>query len=164
MAMLIGQALGETIDWGNIKAVIGARTLPTPFLIEAGEVVAPYIREDDVLVSSHELIWTFHHHRAFYSMAGELTGFKRWRLNPVSLWRQISNGEISDIRFLGATRPVVVWNYLRPTVVVDISGPIILTPGLRDYMRAHKFQVCRRLPFGNAVIQIYRPSCNAPDG
>lgn len=136
--LFMAQMAGEFINWHRVGDVLREGQLPTFTNELIGAKIQTYIDDSDVIVSTHELIWTFRDRPHFYSMAGEATAARRWAYEA---------------------NPIRVWERIDPTVIIHLEGRIALTKGLTEYMEAYAFQVCHKLTVGGIVVIIYRPQC-----
>ncbi len=136
--MLAAQMSGEFIAWARVGDVLFGRDWPPFTNLIIGERVKPHITDDDIIVSTHELIWTFQERPNFYSMAGEATAARRW-------------GYQSD--------PSQVWARVSPTIVIHLEGRIALTSGLIAHMQSNNFVICERMNIRGIVVTIYRAQC-----
>ncbi len=100
------------------------------------EDLRQYIHDDDIIVSTHLLIWTLGNRPDFYSVAGEITGTQRWRISPVEVWERV-----------------------QPTLIIDIPSEMVINEGLRQYMTQHNFQECQSLIVQNKTVNLYRSNC-----
>ncbi|MBI5671255.1 MAG: hypothetical protein HZC41_24930 [Chloroflexi bacterium] len=126
------------IPSGALTALANGR-LP-PFLYEElRPALQTYIRPNDVIVSTHELLWTYPNHRNLVGVMAETVGSQRWGLN----------------------NPVDVWERVQPTVVIAIEHQMDIPPGLAAYMSNHEFKVCDTLRVLATTITIYREQCAA---
>jgi len=125
------------IEWGTVADWLRTGTLPTYAYAELTPRLAPLVNTDDVIVSTHLLIWTLPHQPQLYSVTGELTAMNRWRLSA----------------------PEQVWERLRPTVIIDLPQQMTMTDGLRAYMVAGNFALCESVSAGELTANIYRRVC-----
>lgn len=114
-----------------------------PFLYKAiVPVLEPYLRPDDTIVSTHELIWGFpdahiiSHTTASIHIYGKLA---------------VQNGPFDS--------EVAVWEDVSPTLIIFIEHEMHFDPGLKEYMALHHFQVCAETEFMDRDIRIYRTAC-----
>ncbi len=135
-AALIGQ-VGAFIDWGGIANGMKIGQFPNYVYEDIGRLVKPYLRDDDVILSSHLMIWGLHDRPNLYSYAGELTAQRRWKLSD----------------------PIEVWERVQPSVVIFIKNEMVLNPGATAYMQQHSFQQCRQFNMRGLDVTIYRPNC-----
>jgi hypothetical protein len=137
---LAGQMLAF-VDWGGIRDWLRGES--QPYLYEAlRPELTPYLREEDVIVSTHLLIWTLPDHPQLYSSGGELTAMRRWKLDDGAL----------------------VWARVQPTVVIDIPAQMTINDGLRRYMDAQAFALCETLSVQSVAVNLYRPDCPSDIG
>jgi len=137
MFALASSMIGEIINWPNFAHWVRTGELPSFLYEDLKLTLTPFIQEDDVIVSTHQLIWTIPDHPNLYSFAAEATGMERW----------------------GLTDPASVWERVQPTVVVYIDGQMHFDPGLRRFMDEHSFQSCASLDVQGTAITIFRPDC-----
>lgn len=136
ISLMIGQ-ITVFIPWNKVSTWLQTGRLPTFIYKEMGTVLTPYIQDDDVIVSTHLLIWAFPTNLNLYAAGGEYMATRRRGLdNPVELWEQI-----------------------KPTVVIDLKNQMDINEGLRGYMRAHDFQICQRFEVQGIAVDLYRPDC-----
>lgn len=137
-AVLVGQASGLFINWPAVTNWLRAGELP-PFLYqELQSVLPPLVNPDDVVVSTHQLVWTLPHHANLVSFAAEQTAMRRWQL----------------------TDPKAVWERVRPTLIVEVENEMHFDPGLLAYMEEQGFQICDTLEVLDTPINLYRTSCS----
>lgn len=135
IAALAGQMLAF-VDWNGIRDWL--RGAAQPYLYEAlRPELTPYLREDDVIVSTHLLIWTLPDQPQLYSSGGEMTAMRRWKLDD------------------GAQ----VWARVQPTVVIDIPTQMTINDGLRRYMDAQGFALCQTFSVQAVIVKLYRSDC-----
>lgn len=109
----------------------------SPYVYERlGPYLAPYISDDDVIVSTESLIWTFPDHPALYSVAGEEPARQRWGVSGLEVWERV-----------------------QPTVVVKVSREVIISPDLQAYMDLHAFQTCDTIRLMGYRVDVYRAAC-----
>jgi ligand-binding SRPBCC domain-containing protein len=105
---------------------------------QIGAALRPYTRPDDVIVSTHELIWEFHQPTdKLISVSAEPVVIQRFNLSD----------------------PVDVWRRVQPTIIIEIPNRMFLTDGLLTYMQEKNFQVCEQLAPVEVEITIYRVNC-----
>lgn len=139
-ALLIGQMSGAFITWDRFWQTVTTGRWP-PFLYhELRQPLLPLLREDDVIVSTHQLIWTLPSSTNLVSFAAEASGMKRWKLSE----------------------PVEVWEQVQPTVVIEVRGQMHFDPGLQAYMAQEAFQPCQTLTVLDTDVVIYRQVCDMP--
>jgi hypothetical protein len=109
-----------------------------PFLYEElRQPLSSLIREDDVVVSTHQLIWTIPDHPALVSFAAELAAMRRWNL---------ADG-------------VEVWERVQPTLIIYVEREMQFSAGLQTYMTRHNFAVCQEIDVLERAIILYRAIC-----
>ncbi len=137
MAILIGQMSGLFINWRTVGDWLAAGKLP-PFLYsELRPIMAPYVSDDDVVVGTHELIWTFPDHLELYGYAAEYLAAQR----------------------LDVAEPKGVWEYVQPTLIIEVPNQHF-DAGLLAYMEEQGFQICDTLEVLDTPINLYRTSCS----
>lgn len=136
MAVIMSMAI---INWGGVRAIVTTRQIPPTINQQIGAALRPYTRPDDVIVSTHELIWEFHQPTdELISVSAEPVGMLRWNLsNSVDVWRRV-----------------------QPTVVIDVARRMSITDGLRVYMDEQDFQVCATLTAAGVDLTVYRAGCS----
>lgn len=136
MAVLIGQMSGLFINWRAVGDWLATGKLP-PFLYnELRPIIAPYVSDDDVVVGTHELIWTFPDHLELYGYAAEYLAAQR----------------------LNVAEPKEVWEYVQPTLIIEATNQNFDT-GLLAYMEEQGFQICDTLEVLETPVYLYRTSC-----
>jgi hypothetical protein len=138
IAALIGQPL-SWIAWDDISATIRERQLPVYLYNELRDIIPQYVTQDDIILGSHMMIWTFPDHPNLISVGAELNGIRRW--------------ELAD--------PIEVWERVQPTVVITVQDEMSLNPGAVAYMERNAFQVCHQFVVQEKLIEILRPVCSA---
>jgi hypothetical protein len=141
LALMIALALqmaGSFIQWRLVTDWVRGKGFPPFLYTELRPILTPYVRSDDVIASTHQLIWTFPEHRQLIHVGAEATALGRWAL----------------------TDPAAVWERVQPTVIVYLDGQMSFNPGLEAYMARHRFQPCVRLRALETHIVIYRTSCD----
>jgi hypothetical protein len=136
-AVMAGQAVASADRRGILHWL---KTGHAPeFLYEAmGPVIEPYIKKDDVIASTHELIWAIPDHPNLISYAAEVTAMRRWNL----------------------TDPEAVWERVQPTVMIAVGGNhMLINPGLQAYLDRHGFQTCQQFEIQRVSVTISRPVC-----
>ncbi|MBN1451816.1 MAG: hypothetical protein JW963_12440 [Anaerolineales bacterium] len=106
---------------------------------ELGPMLEPFITDDDVIVSTPELIWGLPEHPHLVAAAAEPRRMRDWELDE----------------------PIEVWERVQPTVVIDTGSAIPLTPGLIEYLDVYQFVVCEDFQAFGRQILIYREECPA---
>jgi hypothetical protein len=138
LAMLIATA-ANFIDWRAAARWARTGTFPPFLYTELRPALQPYIRPDDTVISTHQLIWTLPEQANLINVGAEVTAMNRWKI----------------------TDPVEVWERVQPTVLVMLEKQMTLNPGLEVYLARHQWQLCTRLQVMETNIQIYRPVCPA---
>jgi hypothetical protein len=134
--MLVAQMAGLFINWQTVGDWLATGKLP-PFLYnELRPVIAPYVQDDDVVVGTHELIWTFPDHLKLYGYAAEYLAAQR----------------------LAVAEPKEVWEYIQPTLIIEVTNQHF-DPGLLAYMEDQGFQICETLDVLDTPIHLYRTAC-----
>lgn len=137
-ALLVGQASGTFINWSAVGDLFRTGSLP-PFLYTSLQpILAPYVKDDDVVVSTHQLVWTLPDHLHLVSFAAEETAMKRWNL----------------------TDPSDVWRRVQPTLIVEIENEMHFNEGLQTYLQEYDFQICETLEVLDRAVRLYRTSCS----
>lgn len=138
VAVLVGQMSGLFILWSDVGQLFRTGQFP-PFLYEEMKpALTPYVHADDVVVSTHQLVWTLPYHPQLISFAAEYTAIKRWKLS----------------------RPIEVWERVHPTLIVDIEAEMVFNEGLQAYIQQQGFQICQTLHVLDRDIRLYRTTCN----
>lgn len=138
LGVLAFAMIGNFINWGMVGTIVASRSIPPSRYEAIRSQLLPYLREDDVVVSSHTLIWAVPDQPNLISYTSELNGMKRWNF----------------------TRPVAVWERVKPTVIVWIDNQIEHNPGLDAYMTEQHFAVCNTIQTNQLVVHIYRSVCS----
>lgn len=136
---LLGQLAGLFIRLDNFGRWLQTGEFPPYLYTELQPVLRPRVSSSDVVVSTHQLIWTIPDHPHLVSFAAEATGMERW----------------------GLSEPVEVWERVRPTVIIHVEHQMHFDPGLQAYMSNHQFAVCETLNVLNTAITIYREQCES---
>jgi len=136
-AVMAGQSITVT-DTGGILGWLKTGHLGPYLYEEMGPVVRPFITDNDVVASTHLLIWGLPQQPILVSYAGEITAMRRWNLSD----------------------PEAVWERVQPTVMIAVGGSqMVINPGLQAYLERHTFQVCQQLTVQNVSVTISRPVC-----
>jgi hypothetical protein len=134
------------INWPAVQTVARTGDLPPYFYNDLKTVLPGYITDDDVIYSTHQLIWLFPQGRSpqLVSYAAERNAMRFWDLDA----------------------PVEVWERVGPTVLVFVAGHMTFDPGMVAYMERHPFEVCHELTVQGRTVSIYRKTdqCPAPYG
>jgi hypothetical protein len=137
MIVVIAQVFLFFLIPSGALTTLANRRLP-PFLYEElRPELQSYVHPDDIIVSTHELIWTFPDHRHLVGVMAETVAAQRWQLSD----------------------PEQVWERVQPTVVVYLEHQMDIPPGLEAYMTNHVFQTCGRLRVLDVAVTIYRQQC-----
>ncbi len=92
IGMLVGQSAGVFINWAAAAEWLKTGRLPATLYEELRPILAPYVRDDDVVVSTVQLLWTFPAHRQLIHFGAELTAMDRWGLQePVEVWERVQH-------------------------------------------------------------------------
>lgn len=135
MALLLSSTI---INWSGVRTLIVTRQLPPTTNQQIGTALRPYTFMDDVIVSTHELIWEFHRTTdELITVSAEPVALMRWNLSD----------------------PIDVWRRVQPTVVIEVAGRMTITDGLRAYMAEKDFQPCAGLTAAGVELTIYRIKC-----
>jgi hypothetical protein len=142
--VMAAQVSSAFIDWGTVRQFARTGTVPTYLYNDLKAVVPPYIREDDVVYTTHQLIWLYPHTR-----------------EP----RIVTYGaEAEGIARFGLDSPEQVWEQVEPTVIVFVDGQMSFDPGMIAYMVDNPFAVCAALEVQGTPITIYRrDGCERPN-
>jgi hypothetical protein len=115
-----------------------------PFLYkEIVPVLEPYIREDDTVVSTHQLFWGFPHLNLVSHIVGGVYSNSNWVLK---------NGPFAS--------EVDLWEDVNPSLIIYIEQEMHFDPGLQEYMNRHQFRICDELRFMERDIRLYRTDCS----
>lgn len=139
ISILAFTMLGTFINWAGIQQIIKTQSIPPNRYEAIRSQLQPLLNDEDIVVSSHLLIWTLPHQPHLVSYAGELTGMKRWGLND----------------------PIAVWERVQPTVIVWLENEMEHNPGLDSYMQQHNFIICHTINASDLTLNIYRQNCAA---
>ncbi|MCB9453351.1 MAG: hypothetical protein H6672_18115 [Anaerolineaceae bacterium] len=136
LTVMVAEMSGLFINWRTVGDWLATGQFP-PFLYgELRSAIAPYVSDDDVIVGTHELIWTFPDQRELYGYAAEYLAAQR----------------------LKVAEPKGVWEYVEPTLIIEVPNQSF-DVGLVAYMDEHNFQVCQTLDVLDTPIRLYRTSC-----
>lgn len=138
LAVLATSALGF-INWRTVEDMSQNQALPQHYIMGFAKEVADYaeLSDEEVIVSTHELIWAIPYHETFYSTLAE--------------------GVVQTQRdWVG----VEVWNMLQPDVYIEIPSHLPMTPGLRMYLENNNFIVCSETHISAKLVRIHRQDCN----
>ncbi len=138
--MLAGQWMGEFIAWPAVQYVAQTGELP-PFLYEELKPkLLPLLRDDDVVASTHQLIWTIPHKPTLYFVGSEATAQETYHL----------------------TDREQVWERVKPTVIVNVENQMVIEKGLQAYIDNHHFVVCDEMTVTGVNITVMRETCPPP--
>ncbi len=137
MAVQVGWGF---VDWGTVRQYTTTGTVPTYLYNDLKAVVPPYVRPDDIIYTTHQLIWLFPQTSQpdIISYAAERRGMERF----------------------GLDEPVQVWERVEPNVIIFVEGQMSFDPGMQAYMTRHPFEVCDTVTVQNTPITIYRRDCD----
>lgn len=138
MFALIGQRL-QFVDWNAVRQTIEEGGIPEHNAVGLARQVAANLQAEDknlVVVGTHELIWSLHDYKHFYSTHSEGTAQKQ--------------------RGWEGTQ---VWDYLQVDVYIEIERRMVTPPGLRAYLERENFQVCEEFKSFSVPVRIYRRDC-----
>lgn len=127
------------IHWNGVSHLMRTGTLPEPENHVLAASVLPYVRPDDVIASTHELIWRLQDHPGLTSFAAE------------------QNAQ----RYLSVDDPAQVWDVIAPTIIIEMPQRIELTPGLRTYMQREGFVPCTQYTVIGIRVTVSRQGCPA---
>ncbi|MEM6280828.1 MAG: hypothetical protein AAF787_01430 [Chloroflexota bacterium] len=139
VGLLALQLVGGHTNWNTVRYTLQNGELP-PFLYHELKTVLPqYVTPDDVVYSTHQLIWVFPHTGdvEVISYGGEIYAMRR--------------DEINSRRAL--------WDSVQPTVIIFIENHMIYDEGMQQYMADHPFELCDTLTVLETDIEILRPDC-----
>lgn len=139
LVLLAAQMTTRYIDWGTVRSTLQTGQPPTYLYDELKAVLPQYVREDDVIYSTHQLIWVFPHTSppTLVSHAAELNAMARF----------------------GVDDPVQVWERVQPTVIIFIEDHMHYDAGMQAYLERHPFEVCHQFDVQGHTITISRPDC-----
>jgi hypothetical protein len=139
IVLMVGQELGTFVDWPVVSAFVRTRKLPIYLYNELKGVLPPYVHPDDVIYSTHQLIWVFPHEAEpeLVSYAAEINGIQRFAVDT----------------------PQAVWEVVQPTVIIFVENHMIYNEGMLAYLEDHPFAVCHTLTVQDHQITILRPDC-----
>lgn len=136
--LLIGLISIQVINWQTISGVLRGEPNPVHRNVRLGAALRPYTTVDDVIVSTHELLWEYHEpDDTLFSVSAEPGAMLRWQL----------------------TDPADVWRRVQPTVIIEVADRMVLSDGLLSYMDEEGFQVCETLDLSDGHVTVYRPDC-----
>lgn len=92
------------------------------------------VSDDDIIVSSHFLLWTLPDHEQLYSAAGEITAMRRWQITGEQVWERVN-----------------------PSVIITIEDMMEIPPGLASYMQS--YEKCDTVQMESLTLNFYRPVC-----
>lgn len=135
--LMLGASAATNLNWSGLIAVLRGQGLPNYVYADLAGPLTEYIDAEDVIASTHMLIWTLPDHLELYSTAGEY----------------------GVMRQSGLSDPQQVWEAVQPTLVIDIPGQMLVTEGLQQYMQAHDFGLCQSLRVEHLTVDLYRAGC-----
>ena len=139
LVLMALQLLSSATDWGTVRYVLQSRALP-PYLYHELKAVLPrYVNDDDVIYSTHQLIWIFPH-----TSEPQLVSYA---------------AEIAAQANEGIDSRLDVWETVQPTVIIFVENQMIYDEGMQQYLEQNPFQLCETLVVQETEIQVRRPDC-----
>ncbi|MEO0561915.1 MAG: hypothetical protein AAF125_07370, partial [Chloroflexota bacterium] len=141
IVLMTAQVSSTFIDWGTVRQAATTGTVAAYFYNDLKAELPSYVTEDDVIYSTHQLIWIFPHTSRpnVVSYGAEREGMDRW----------------------GLDQPVEVWERVEPNVIVFVPGQMAYDPGMIEYMDANPFQECAALDVQGQTVTVLRRDCAA---
>lgn len=128
-----------TIDWRSLARWLTTGDAPHYAYNDLAPQIQALVSDDDVILSTHMLIWSLPDHPNLYSAAGELTAMRRWDL----------------------TDPAEVWERVGPTVAVFLDTQMSWGEGAETYLDRHGFAPCQQFMVQTINVTVLRPECGA---
>jgi hypothetical protein len=135
------------VSWPLVAQTIRTGTLESPYqaFVTAADILKENgdIREDDVIVTTHQLLWGMKNASNIYSVESE-----RWS-------RLLADPDRQGIE---------VWEYINPTAIIfmnDAAFTWLLTdsPELLHYTREYAYEECRAFQVEQLEVKVYRRDC-----
>ena len=143
IAVVLGMFTLQIVDfvqWGVVGNWLRTGELPTYLYDELKTILPAYVTEDDVLYSTHQLLWVFPN-------SGQ----------P----RVISHAsEVNAMHYFNLDEPIQVWERVKPTVIIFVENHMNYDPGMVAYLEQHPFELCHTLTVQDRQITILRPDCS----
>lgn len=139
--MLLGQLHNGFIDWNSVRYTAQNASLPPYLYDELKPLLPQHVHDDDVIYSTHQLIWIFPH-----------TGTP----NVLSY-----TAENDGMRRFNVRTPVEVWEQVQPTVIIFVENQMQYNPGMVAYLERYPFEQCAQFTVQQTDITVYRPDCAA---
>ncbi len=137
LTMLTVYWAGEFVAWSSLQQVIQTGELPPSLYDDLKPELLPLLKADDVVASTHQLIWVIPRHPQLVFVGAERTGVQRWHL----------------------TDPEGVWEQVKPTIVVNLENQMTIQKGLQNYMDLHHFTTCNTFIIQGIKVTTFRQSC-----
>jgi hypothetical protein len=128
-----------TIDWRSLARWLTTGDAPRYAYNDLVPQIQSLVSDDDVILSTHLLIWSLPDHPNLYSAAGELTAMRRW----------------------GLTDPAEVWERVVPTVAIFLDKQMSWNQGAEIYLERHGFAPCQEFVVQTMSVTVLRPECGA---
>ncbi|MFZ4826982.1 MAG: hypothetical protein ACOYLB_06480, partial [Phototrophicaceae bacterium] len=144
IVVVLGMLTVQMVDFVQWKVVgnwLRTGELPTYLYDELKTILPAYVTEDDVLYSTHQLLWVFPN-------SGQ----------P----RVISHAsEVTAMVTFNVDEPIQVWERVKPTVIIFVEDHMNYDPGMVAYLEEHPFELCHTFTVQDRQITILRPDCSA---
>lgn len=139
IVILLAPMLGGFIRWDAVTRWLQTGNAAPTLYDELRPVLAPYVTDDDVILSVVSLIWTFPEHPHLVNFGAETSGQAR----------------------LSVDSPLAVWEAVQPTVVIYIQHEMVMTDAMQTYMDQHDFGECLASTVQGRAVTVYRQECPA---
>ena len=139
----------QIVAWGLLGDWVRTGELPNPYgdFVEIGAILeSEHISDDDVIVSTHQLMWGLPRHQSLYSIFAE------------QYWMRIEEPEAIRAR----------WDALEPTVYIKVDDDLFadaigrkLINQLNAHLDDREFALCDSFMVQGFTVEVYRPECAA---
>lgn len=124
------------VDSQSVRHVLRNGQLPDHRIHRIADEIASRLQPDELVISTHELIWGVGGRPLFYSEAAQVYRSRAWGITPYE-----------------------VWEHIAPDVVVYIRGRMPMTDELAQYIDAHMV-LCEQYPLHGYEVIFYRLDCD----
>lgn len=130
--------------WDVISYTLQTGDLRQPDIVRLGQDIQPYLRPEDKVLSTHELIWTLYEWDNLVSIMAEArsTSWDEW-----------------GIREEGETA-LEFWQRVDPTVIVEVDQLAAFPSSIDELLDVDGWQMCHELTTLGQQVMIYRKDCS----
>jgi hypothetical protein len=120
----------------SVRNMLTTGQLPDHRIHAIADEIANRLTSDEVVISTHEIIWGVGKRENFYTEAAQVHRARIWGITPDEVWQRI-----------------------QPDTVVYIAGRMPLPEELADYV-ADNMVVCEQYPSFGYQVTFYRVACS----